>query len=44
MLGQREIVAKNLLDIQAVTLRPEEPKTTTIGLKAPNKKEKKKTN
>ena len=35
MLGQREIVAKNLLDIQAVTLRPEAPFTWASGLKAP---------
>nr|WP_276753890.1 orotate phosphoribosyltransferase [Limosilactobacillus ingluviei] len=34
-MGQREIVAKNLLDIQAVTLRPEAPFTWASGLKAP---------
>ena len=36
MIGQREIVAKNLLDINAVTLRPNEPFTWASGLKAPN--------
>ena len=35
MIGQREIVAKNLLDINAVTLRPNEPFTWASGLKAP---------
>ena len=35
MLGQREIVAKNLLDINAVTLRPAAPFTWASGLKAP---------
>ncbi|MBM6729429.1 orotate phosphoribosyltransferase [Lactobacillus ingluviei] len=34
-MGQREIVAKNLLDIPAVTLRPEAPFTWASGLKAP---------
>lgn len=35
MLGQLEIVAKNLLDIHAVTLRPDHPFTWTSGLRAP---------
>ena len=35
MLGQLEIVAKNLLDINAVTLKPDEPFTWASGLRAP---------
>ncbi|WP_295729096.1 orotate phosphoribosyltransferase [uncultured Limosilactobacillus sp.] len=35
MVGQLEIVAKNLLDIRAVTLKPDEPFTWASGLHAP---------
>ncbi|KRN58600.1 orotate phosphoribosyltransferase [Limosilactobacillus secaliphilus] len=35
MLGQREIVAKNLLDIHAVTLRPDHPFVWPNGMKTP---------
>ena len=32
MVGQLEIVAKNLLDINAVTLKPDDPFTWASGL------------
>ncbi len=35
MVGQLEIVAKNLLDINAVTLKPDEPFTWASGMRAP---------
>ncbi|HJA23060.1 MAG TPA: orotate phosphoribosyltransferase [Candidatus Limosilactobacillus intestinavium] len=35
MVGQLEIVAKNLLDINAVTLKPDEPFTWASGMHAP---------
>lgn len=35
MVGQLEIVAKNLLDINAVTLKPDEPFTWASGLHSP---------
>ena len=35
MVGQLEIVAKNLLDINAVTLKPDEPFTWVSGMHAP---------
>lgn len=35
MIGQLEIVAKNLLDINAVTLKPDEPFTWASGLHSP---------
>ena len=31
----KEIIAKHLLDIEAVILRPEEPFTWTSGIKSP---------
>ena len=35
MVGPLEIVAKNLLDINAVTLKPDEPFTWASGLHSP---------
>ena len=35
MVGQLEIVAKNLLDINAVALKPDEPFTWASGMRAP---------
>lgn len=35
MVGQLEIVAKNLLDINAVTLKPDEPFMWASGMRAP---------